>query len=372
MLDQLPSDTLGKVIANLLHVDLKSLSLVSYRLRAITLPFLFRSPIFICPDGHDGQEALLRLKGLAARKPILPLVHRLTISGKPLSSTFLRPPPLDRRRPLMAYTVTPYIISLPFPNLRRLSLNDLPLDNAFLLALIDLATRKEIELYLTRCRISIDPRPITAFELRIVTFAAMRGVVSDSIGSHRDIVYNIISASSRHLRTLGLCSDLLDPIDRLLQIKFDSLRILQLHGAPIHTGRIFSSTLSKVLRHLGSLDKLILWQGLMVDPEILFEGAPDPPHYNSLDASYQVCRMLVPNNTVTSLHCRCSILEELEITKGEERKLIAIIEEGLPRNRKPSMDSGSPYVGKKIESWRPLPACAVVLWNHSAFIFQLV
>ena len=46
MLNQLPNETIGKLVANLLHVDLKRLSLVSYRIRAITLPFLFRSLVF--------------------------------------------------------------------------------------------------------------------------------------------------------------------------------------------------------------------------------------------------------------------------------------------------------------------------------------
>ena len=81
MLNQLPNETISNIVANLLHVDLKRLSLVSYRTRAITLPFLFRSLVFVCPEGYCGKKALLRLKGLAASNSVLPLVHRVTMSG---------------------------------------------------------------------------------------------------------------------------------------------------------------------------------------------------------------------------------------------------------------------------------------------------
>ena len=46
----------------------------------------------------------------------------------------------------MALTVTPYTL----PNLYRLSLHNIPLDNALLLALVYLARRRDIEPYLTR------------------------------------------------------------------------------------------------------------------------------------------------------------------------------------------------------------------------------
>ena len=74
----------------------------------------------------------------------------------------------------MALTVTPYTLLLPLPNLHRLSLDNIPLDNAFLLALVYLARRRDIELYLKRCQVFIDTTPVSAFELRVVTFAAMR------------------------------------------------------------------------------------------------------------------------------------------------------------------------------------------------------
>ena len=53
-----------------------------------------------------------------------------------------------------------------------LKLNSIPLENAFLLALVNLARRRDIELYLTRCQVFIDTTPVSAFKLRIVTFAA--------------------------------------------------------------------------------------------------------------------------------------------------------------------------------------------------------
>ena len=126
----------------------------------------------------------------------------------------------------MALTVTPYTLLLPLPNLHRLSLDNIPLDNAFLLALVNLARRRDIELYLTRCQAFIDMTPVSAFELRIVTFAATREDIYDDVpGTNEDTIYYIISASSRHLRHLGLGSQLLNLIDRLIPTKFDSLRI---------------------------------------------------------------------------------------------------------------------------------------------------
>ena len=94
MLNQLPNETISKIVANLLHVDLKRLSLVSYRIRAITLPFLFRSLVFICPEGYYGKKTLLRLKGLATCNSVPPLVHRVTMYGS-IRHTFLSPPPFD-------------------------------------------------------------------------------------------------------------------------------------------------------------------------------------------------------------------------------------------------------------------------------------
>ena len=113
-----------------------------------------------------------------------------------------------------------------------------------LLALVNLARRRDIELYLTRYQVFIDTTPVSAFELRIITFAAMRENIYDDVpGTNEDIIYHIISASSRHIRHLGLGSQLLNLIDRLLPIKFDSLRILQREGPPEYTNRIFPSTL---------------------------------------------------------------------------------------------------------------------------------
>ena len=71
----------------------------------------------------------------------------------------------------------------------------------------------------------------------------------------------------------------------------------------------------------------------MVDPEIFLKGASGPPRYSSLEASYHVCRVLVSNNTVASLHCRNLCKEE--IIKDEERELIPMIEGGLRKNQKP-------------------------------------
>ena len=56
MLNQLSNETISKIVPNLLHVDLKRFFLVSYRIRAITVPFLFRSLVFICPEGYNGQK----------------------------------------------------------------------------------------------------------------------------------------------------------------------------------------------------------------------------------------------------------------------------------------------------------------------------
>ena len=55
----------------------------------------------------------------------------------------------------------------------------------------------------------------------------------------------------------------------------------------------------------------------MVDPEIILKGASGLPHYNSLETSYHVCRILVSNHTVASLRCRNLCKEE--IIKDEER-----------------------------------------------------
>ena len=70
-----------------------------------------------------------------------------------------------------------------------------------------------------------------------------------------------------------------------------------------------------------------------MDPEIFLKGASGPPHYNALDASYQICRILVPNNMVASLHCRKLCKDK--VIKDEERELIPMIEEGLRKNQKP-------------------------------------
>ena len=171
MLNQLPNEMIGKIVANLPHVDLKRLSLVSYRICAITLPFLFHSLMFICPKGYHGKKTLLRLKGLAASNSVLPLVHRVTMSGS-IHHMFLSPPPFNQSQPLMALTVTPYTLLLPLPNLHCLLLDNILLDNAFLLAHVNLARRRDIELYLTHCQVFIDTTPVSAFELHVVTFAA--------------------------------------------------------------------------------------------------------------------------------------------------------------------------------------------------------
>ena len=333
MLDRLPIEMISTIVANLLHVDLKSLSLVSYRLRAITLPFLFRTLKFTRPAAYDDQETLFRLKSLATNETILCQVHRVTISGEHRSSTYTRR--FEKKREFPACTVTPYMLSLPFPNLRRLWLADLSLDNTFLLALIDLATRRDVELSITRCQLSIDVTLVSALELHIVAFAATREIRScgDVARIQANNIYHIISASSRHLRHLNLASQLLDLIDRLLQVKFDSLQILQLYESLMGISRIPPSTLSKFLRQLGPLDKLILSPTMRVVPEILFDGVSKPPKYNSLEASYQVCRILLPNNTVASLCCRN--LFGHGTTMDEERELIPIIEEGLRKNQKP-------------------------------------
>ena len=71
----------------------------------------------------------------------------------------------------------------------------------------------------------------------------------------------------------------------------------------------------------------------MVDREIFLKGASEPPHYNSLESSYRVCRILVPNTMVASLRCRNLCKDE--IIKDEERELIPMIEEGLRKYQKP-------------------------------------
>ena len=144
------------------------------------------------------------------------------------------------------------------------------------------------------------------------------------------ILYTI---SYQHLLHLGLGPQLRNLIDWLLPTKFDSLRILQLEGLPKYINRILPSTLSKFLRWLGPLDNLILSLGPMVDCEIFLKGASEPLHYNSIEASYHVCCILVPNNTVASLRC-CNLCKD-KIIKDEERELIAMIEEGLRKNQKP-------------------------------------
>ena len=69
----------------------------------------------------------------------------------------------------------------------------------------------------------IDTTPVSAFELRVVTFAAMREKIYDGVpGINEGTIYHIISTSYHHLRHLGLGSQLLNLIDRLLPIKFDS------------------------------------------------------------------------------------------------------------------------------------------------------
>ena len=119
--------------------------------------------MFICPEGYYGKKTLLHLKGLAASDPVLPLVCRVTMSGS-ICRTFLSPPPFVQYLPLMALTVTPYTL----PNLHRLSLDNILLDNEFPLALVYLARRRDIELDLPHCQVFIDMMPVSAFELRII------------------------------------------------------------------------------------------------------------------------------------------------------------------------------------------------------------
>ena len=107
-------------------------------------------------------------QGLAASKPVLPLVHRVTMPGS-ICHMFLSPPPFNQYQPLMALTVTPYTLLVLLPNLYHLSLDNILVDNAFHLALVNLARRRDIELYLTCCQVFIDTTPVSAFELRIVT-----------------------------------------------------------------------------------------------------------------------------------------------------------------------------------------------------------
>ena len=75
----------------------------------------------------------------------------------------------------------------------------------------------------------------------------------------------------------------------------------------------------------------------MVDPEIFLKGNSGPPHYNSLEASYHICCILVPNDTVASLRC-CNLCKD-EIIKDKERELIPMIEEGLIK--KPEATAGT-------------------------------
>jgi hypothetical protein len=335
MLDPLPDETIGGIVVDLPHVDLNTVSLVSYRLRAIALPFLFRSLKLTYPKGYDGQKILSQLNGLAKNKPILSQVREL-IFACPRYPFALVDYASSKKEPMLtAYTVAPHVLSLPFPNLRQVSLIDLPLDNAFLVALINLATRREIELNMKDCQRSDDASPISAFELRIVSLTATPDARHGRVlGTHQSAIYHLIPASSCHVHHLSLGPEIGDIINRLLQTKFNSLRSLELRGSHEETSGTFPSTLSKLLRHLGSLNKLRLSAVMTVDPEILFQGASDPPHYNFLAASYQTCRILLPNNAVTTLHCP-AVRYTNDITANQERDILTIVDEGIRRNKKP-------------------------------------
>jgi hypothetical protein len=67
---------------------------------------------------------------------------------------------------------------------------------------------------------------------------------------------------------------------------------------------------------------------LTLDRETL--GASETPLYNSLEASYQVCRILLSMNTATTLQCHTSWET---IRKDDERIIIPMIEEGLKSNQ---------------------------------------
>jgi hypothetical protein len=101
MLDQLPDELISAIVKDLKHVDLKSLSLVSYRLRGVILPFLFRSLKFNRPAEYDGQGAPLQLQDLVDSEHILFQVHELTLcGGQQLSS-----PCFGKEPTLAAYPV---------------------------------------------------------------------------------------------------------------------------------------------------------------------------------------------------------------------------------------------------------------------------
>jgi hypothetical protein len=298
MLDQLPDELISAILTDVQHVDFKSHSLVSYRLRGVVLPFLFRSLKFNCPAEYDGQGAPLPL--LVDSEPILSQVHELTLCGRQQ----LAPGCFGKEPTLEAYPILSYMLSLPFPNLRRLSLDTLPLDGTFLQFLVNLATKRDTKMDIIRCQLCVDTSPASTFELRITTLIALRRMDEGMATIPQGTMYDIISASSCHLRRLSLDSEFLDPIDRLLQIKFKSLRIFELYQCPMIQYGITPLFLSKLLRHLGSLEKLVLSPRLILDPEALLEGASEPPLYDILDASCQACHILLPDNVVTALYCR--------------------------------------------------------------------
>jgi hypothetical protein len=108
---------------------------------------------------------------------------------------------------LPAYTVAPHVLLLlQFPDLYRVSLAD-PLDNAFLMALSNLATRREIELNITHCHLAVDVSSVSAFELRIATLTAMRDA-RDVLRTYQGSIYQVTSASSCHLHYLSLGSEI--------------------------------------------------------------------------------------------------------------------------------------------------------------------
>jgi hypothetical protein len=329
MLDQLPDELISAIVTDLQCVGLKSLSLVSHRLRGIVVPFLFRSLKFDWQaEKDDGQNAPLQLQDLAVSKPLLSQVHEVTLwGGAPWGPSCFGCKPT-----LAAYSVVSYLLSLPFSNLRRLSFATIPLYGSLLPLLFKLATRRDTELNMIRCQLCHDTSPASAFELRITTLTATGPRMSERPLFPKGSLYHIISASSFHLRCLSLDSQFVDPIDRLLQIKFKALRIFQLYQDPLMPSRIAPLTLSKLLRHLGSLDKLALSPQLTLDPEALLEGASEPPLYDILDVSCQACRILLPDNVVTTLYCRPP---DLRCGLDHNRAIIPMIEEGLKQNKKP-------------------------------------
>jgi hypothetical protein len=334
MLNQLPDELISAIVTDLQHVDLKSLSLVSYRLRGVVLPFLFRSLKFNCPAEYGGQGApLQQLQGLADSEPILSQVRELTLCGEEESIYAC----VGRKPTLEAYPFISYMLSLPFPNLRRISFTTLLLDGVFLQFLVNLATRRDTELDIIGCQLCVDTSPASTFKLRITTLTTER-ICTDE---ERDIipqgtVYDIISASSCHLRRLSLASHFRDSIDWLLQTEFKSLRIFELdQWATVQYG-IAPLSLSKLLRHLGSLEKLVLSSQLTLDPEALLEGASGPPLYDIIVASCQACHILLPNNVVTSLYCRPPVVDwQRDNNADHKRAIVPMIEEGLKQNRKP-------------------------------------